>query len=203
MLIEMDSDELEKRDQERFELVTQVARLTAENALLTRSVVSSRQDVKDNVEIARLTAEIERLRIERDALADALKAQVRLTDAATSGAQKLIRELKAERDAAVAECERLRGAWMKRDEHPELFSDGEVLLVAVPVCRTERGVSACVKNRADWYYEYSVIRFAVDEDYFSVRTMDDEPWGWDWSDVEYWTSTKHFAAILAAKEGDA
>lgn len=57
----------------------------------------------------------------------------------------------------------------------DLFYDGDSVLVAVPVNNQFGG---------GWYYELSVITTHCDENYFSVD-LDGLPWGWSWSDVEW------------------
>lgn len=63
--------------------------------------------------------------------------------------------------------------WQPRESHPELFEDGSQYLVALQV-RYDGG--PC-------YWEYSVVRIKCDG-YFIVE-CNDEPWGWEWPDVEF------------------
>ena len=76
----------------------------------------------------------------------------------------------------------------------EQFYDGDSLLVAVAVCWPKGRVGrSCVKqitqNNKDWYYELSVITVSCDEHYFAV-VCNDEPWGWELSDVEFFVRIK-------------
>ncbi len=60
---------------------------------------------------------------------------------------------------------------------PELISDGDVWLVAVPVSNRRHA-------KPGWNYEYSVIRFRCDEDLFEIEA-EDGPWGWDLDQIDF------------------
>jgi len=60
------------------------------------------------------------------------------------------------------------------------WSDGQTLLVAVPV-RNGRG--------SDWHYEFSIVRIAIDVEYFRVLEAD-ETWGWDLDDADYFVEVR-------------
>ena len=62
--------------------------------------------------------------------------------------------------------------WKKRDEHPELFQDGEMLLVAVP-------------REFHWYL--TIIAFSCDEGRFEIQEAG-LPWDHTWQDVEFWVN---------------
>lgn len=55
----------------------------------------------------------------------------------------------------------------------DCWTDGEILLVAVPVC-----------DDTDWHYEFSVITVNCDMDFFGV-TCEGETWGWELDDVDW------------------
>ena len=74
-------------------------------------------------------------------------------------------------------------AWQPMDATHEWW-DGAILLVAVPVCAYRRG---CHTDQ-EWYYEYSVVRIACDEHYFSVMLHDGNDWGWELSDVDWYVT---------------
>jgi hypothetical protein len=59
------------------------------------------------------------------------------------------------------------------------FSDGDVLLVAVPVCRDSNAPDG------DWYYSLECVTILCDEDYFGVRDSNGDSWGWEISDVDW------------------
>lgn len=76
--------------------------------------------------------------------------------------------------ASLQGCE-----WLPQRNHDTLY-DGQILLAAVPVCdRSDR-------PEAGWHYEFDVIRICCGEDYFSVETMDGEPWGWEIDGVDFY-----------------
>lgn len=71
--------------------------------------------------------------------------------------------------------------WKPREDHPELFFDGDQYLVALQ----------CGRDGGPHYWEYSVVRIYCDEDYFQVD-CNDEPWGWQWEDVEFYIRLSEF-----------
>ena len=72
--------------------------------------------------------------------------------------------------------------WRTREQHPAEFTDGETMLVAVPVVDTRFG-TACKRPGNRW--ELSVASVECSEGWIRIVT-DSGPWWWDWSDVEYW-----------------
>jgi hypothetical protein len=72
--------------------------------------------------------------------------------------------------------------WQRFENTPDtLWSDGQELLVAVPVCQ---------RDKEQWQYEISVIRIRCDEDYFAV-TCEGDPWGWDLDDIEFYVVIRY------------
>lgn len=73
--------------------------------------------------------------------------------------------------------------WQEACEHPDLFEDGERMLVAVAL--------------ADGTYDYDVISFMVDGDedggYCRIK-CNGESWGWAWEDVTHWMRIPALAA---------
>lgn len=64
----------------------------------------------------------------------------------------------------------------KTIEEGQLWEDGSQILVAVPVCGVKKD---------EWYYELSILAIHCDSEYFAV-TCQDEAWGWDLSDVDFY-----------------
>ncbi len=74
--------------------------------------------------------------------------------------------------------------WQEVPEDGGLWSDGDVLLVAVPlVSKTSDG------KAVGWYYELSVITIECDEESFAVN-IDGERWGWDMTDMDFCVKIK-------------
>ena len=88
----------------------------------------------------------------------------------------LRRLLVAYHAAETADCH-----WTAREDHPELFEDGDQYLVAV----------RCGKNGGPYYLEYSVIRVHCDEGYFRI-TLDGDLWDCGWDDVEFYIPMSQF-----------
>ena len=59
------------------------------------------------------------------------------------------------------------------------FSHGSVWLMAVPICKLRRRA----QPSTEW--EYELAAGTIDGDGPLRLLVDREPWGWDWSDVEY------------------
>lgn len=74
--------------------------------------------------------------------------------------------------------------WRKIEAHPDLFENGETMLVAVPVVQTELGIATTSAGNSE-KWGLSVIEIDCDEERFRI-TCEGEYWGWEWSDVEYW-----------------
>jgi hypothetical protein len=55
--------------------------------------------------------------------------------------------------------------------------DCDTILAAVPVMRDSNN------KHLGWLYEFSVVKFRCDEDYFAVH-CEGEPWGWSHDDIE-------------------
>jgi hypothetical protein len=71
--------------------------------------------------------------------------------------------------------------WVPMDASQDWF-DGAILLAAVPVCKYKRAAD----TSHEWEYEYSIVRIACDENYFSVQLHDGNDWGWELSDVDWY-----------------
>lgn len=72
-------------------------------------------------------------------------------------------------------------SWKRREEHPELFENGDQYLVAVH----------CGPNGGPYRWEYAVVRVDCDEGRFALN-VDGEPWGWEWDDVEFYARLSEF-----------
>lgn len=81
--------------------------------------------------------------------------------------------------------------WIRATPDQE-FSDGDQLLVAVPVnCR----------HGGKPYWEFTVVRVSCDSENFSMDTNGDY-WGWEWSDVEWWLPLPSFnLPVIANQKG--
>lgn len=68
--------------------------------------------------------------------------------------------------------------WEANTDPTRLWEDCTRLLAAVPVSvRTDQ-------PRGAWYYEINVVTVKCDEHFFTVE-CNDEAWGWELSDVEF------------------
>ncbi len=62
-----------------------------------------------------------------------------------------------------------------------MWWDGQLLLVALPICDN--------KDTSKWWYEFHVVTIECDEDYFAVK-LAGEPWNWELNDADYYVVIK-------------
>ena len=85
--------------------------------------------------------------------------------------------------------------WRKRTGE-EVFEHGDQILVAVPVVAAGvRMLYDKVPTKRRIYWEVSSLVVEADGG-FSLRTIDDEPFDWDWADVEYWVPMREVTEDL-------
>ena len=87
--------------------------------------------------------------------------------------------------AALLAASRPAPGYLRASEG-QTFEDGETILCAVPLLPSG--------------YDYCVLTVQCDEGLFRL-TFDGEPWGWDWSDVEWWMPVPKAPAAESAKGG--
>ena len=58
------------------------------------------------------------------------------------------------------------------------FWDGSQLLVAMPMCN---------RHNDGWRYDFHVVVVRCDEHYFSLEDSNGEPFGWEISDVDFFS----------------
>ena len=64
----------------------------------------------------------------------------------------------------------------------DLFYNGSQLLVAVPIM--------CKYSKDGWYYQFEVIHIKCDIDYFAIEDSNNDSWGWDISDIDFYVVLK-------------
>ena len=78
--------------------------------------------------------------------------------------------------------------WRKREEHGNLFSDGETMLVAVSVYKDSKHLEK------GFCYQFFIVVANIDDDgedaVAHINSKYEDDWGWDWSDVEYYVPFK-------------
>lgn len=84
--------------------------------------------------------------------------------------------LLSDRSALLAVARAAR--WRPRSEHGKIFCDGDQYLVCVRV-----HIDGTLRDK--WQNEYSVVTISIDDHHCSL-SCNDEPWGWEWDDVEYY-----------------
>jgi len=62
--------------------------------------------------------------------------------------------------------------WRKREDHPEQFEDGEIMLVAIKPFSEE--------------WDFSVVKVNTNGDVSFYLEANNHYWEWSWSDVDYW-----------------
>jgi len=77
--------------------------------------------------------------------------------------------------------------WIPREQHPELFEDGEQLLVALQVLTAP-------STKYQWFVE--AVTIACDEDYFSIEDASGDVWGCEWDDVEFYIPLRKLTTLL-------
>lgn len=110
-----------------------------------------------------------------------------------------IRELEAKNAALSAERD-ARLNLRRREDHPELFEDGDTYLVGLRV-NYSRATDKRSATPEGAFWEWAVVTIRCDEDYFEVYEAEtQEPWGWVWEDVEVWCRLTPTAALEALQK---
>lgn len=77
--------------------------------------------------------------------------------------------------------ESLRTLDWKLMDPSKTWWDGQLLLVALPICDN--------KDTSKWWYEFHVVTISCDEDFFKVELAGD-PWGWELNDADYYVTIR-------------
>ncbi len=76
-----------------------------------------------------------------------------------------------------------QGRWRKAVPD-QMLEDGDCFLVRVPLHEDSGGGE-----------EWHIVKVRCDEGRFELRSSEDEYWGWEWADIEWWIPVKELRSL--------